>query len=162
MEKQLPPPYSIKDPLLNSEMCPSYLPPPSQEMCDTIAYPPPDLGMYIPRAYPSPSAPPSLPQPVHQHVEMPTQQTKQLVIITLPESPAIYGPSPISTRCPRCRNLITTAVRTKPTIKTHLFALLLCALGCWLCCFFPYCIDSCQSKKHFCTICKAYLAESVV
>ncbi|KAJ8925138.1 hypothetical protein NQ315_001320 [Exocentrus adspersus] len=65
-----------------------------------------------------------------------------------------FGPHPTSTVCPSCHSQIATNVKTEATTRTHLFALLLCLVGC---CCIPYCIDSCQSQNHYCPNCGAYL-----
>ncbi|XP_076272366.1 lipopolysaccharide-induced tumor necrosis factor-alpha factor homolog [Rhynchophorus ferrugineus] len=136
MDKQSPPPY-------------------------TYQAPPPNPGTYPPGSYPSqPSSgiyqPPGAPH-VNHSGQAPIHHIEHTVVIAT--APAAYGPNPIQIGCPYCHAVITTAVETEPTTKTHLFALILCVIGCWLCCCFPYCMDSCQSKKHFCPSCKAYLGE---
>ncbi|KAF7267722.1 hypothetical protein GWI33_019080 [Rhynchophorus ferrugineus] len=130
MEKELPPPYA------------------------------PQPVMYPPGAYPPPPQPgyPPPPQAGYPPIGMPTPSVGHTVIVTT-TSPAAYGPEPIGVTCPYCHAAITTTVETEPNTKTHLSALLLFVCGCWLCCCIPYCMDSCQSKKHFCPNCKAYLAE---
>ncbi|EFN65890.1 hypothetical protein EAG_09193 [Camponotus floridanus] len=45
-------------------------------------------------------------------------------------------------------------------MKTHLIALLLCALGLWCCVPCPYCMDGCLAKKHYCPSCGTYLGIS--
>ncbi|CAB3258140.1 unnamed protein product [Arctia plantaginis] len=67
------------------------------------------------------------------------------------------GPKPASLSCPSCHAQITTRVERKTTTKTHLFALLLCFLGCWCCVCVPYCMDSCQNADHYCPSCNAYI-----
>lgn len=53
--------------------------------------------------------------------------------------------------CPQCRASIQTTVKYEPSTKTHLFAGLLCLMGCWGgCCLIPYCVDSCQAAEHSC------------
>ncbi|XP_076272374.1 lipopolysaccharide-induced tumor necrosis factor-alpha factor homolog [Rhynchophorus ferrugineus] len=69
-----------------------------------------------------------------------------------------YGPDPIFMTCPFCNKPITTVIKTKPSKKTHLLALILCFLGgCCCCCLIPYCVPSCKDKLHYCPRCDTYL-----
>lgn len=106
----------------------------------------PHGGVYPPGQYPPP--------PHHGGPPPPPQHT---VIVTTTTTAGILGPVPTTTSCPHCHATITTTIETEANTKTHLFALLLCVFGCWPCCCIPYCMDSCQSKKHFCPNCRAYL-----
>ncbi|CAB3256673.1 unnamed protein product [Arctia plantaginis] len=67
------------------------------------------------------------------------------------------GPEPTPFVCKSCHAQIVTRIETKPTTKTHLFALLLCVIGCWPCVCIPYCVDSCNNTNHYCPNCNAYL-----
>ncbi|KPJ20402.1 hypothetical protein RR48_06141 [Papilio machaon] len=60
------------------------------------------------------------------------------------------GPSPAVYICKSCNNQIMTKVERKPSLRTHLFALLLCVVGCWPCVCVPYCVDSCNNADHYC------------
>ncbi|XP_006623352.1 lipopolysaccharide-induced tumor necrosis factor-alpha factor homolog isoform X1 [Apis dorsata] len=71
-----------------------------------------------------------------------------------------FGSESQQLTCPYCHAQISTRVETESNMKTHLFALLLCAFGFWCCVPCPYCIDSCLSKKHYCPACNAYLGEA--
>ncbi|KAH0535467.1 lipopolysaccharide-induced tumor necrosis factor-alpha factor homolog [Cotesia glomerata] len=68
-----------------------------------------------------------------------------------------FGPDTMRLNCPHCHADISTRVETEPSTKTHLFALLLCLVGCWCCAPCPYCMDSCLVKKHYCPSCSQYL-----
>ncbi|EDW56813.1 GM15935 [Drosophila sechellia] len=50
-----------------------------------------------------------------------------------------------------------TKVEFEPNTKTHLMALLICMLGGICCCCIPYSTDSCQSAKHTCRSCGAFV-----
>lgn len=95
--------------------------------------------------------------PPPQHGGPPPPPQQHTVIVTTTTAQSILGPNAMATTCPHCHAAIVTTVETEANTKTHLFAILLCAFGCWPCCFIPYCMDSCQSKKHFCPNCRAYL-----
>ncbi|XP_029043983.1 lipopolysaccharide-induced tumor necrosis factor-alpha factor homolog isoform X1 [Osmia bicornis bicornis] len=80
-----------------------------------------------------------------------------VVVIGAPQ----FDSEPQRLTCPHCHANISTEIQTQANTRTHLFALLLCVTGLWCCAPCPYCIDSCQTKKHYCPACKAYLGESV-
>ncbi|XP_033223208.1 lipopolysaccharide-induced tumor necrosis factor-alpha factor homolog [Belonocnema kinseyi] len=70
-----------------------------------------------------------------------------------------FGPSSQPMTCPYCHASISTRVESDPSTKTHLFALMLCLIGCWPCAPCPYCMDTCLAQKHFCPSCNAYLGQ---
>lgn len=70
-----------------------------------------------------------------------------------------FGPDTQRMNCPHCGANVSTRVETEANTKTHLFALLLCLIGCWPCVPCPYCMDSCLVKKHFCPSCQSYLGQ---
>ncbi|GLV45879.1 uncharacterized protein CBL_11676 [Carabus blaptoides fortunei] len=63
-------------------------------------------------------------------------------------------------RCPTCHNMVLTKMRSSVNPNTHIFALILCGLGCWPCALIPYCIRSCQDIDHYCPICETYLGSN--
>ncbi|XP_004927940.4 lipopolysaccharide-induced tumor necrosis factor-alpha factor homolog isoform X5 [Bombyx mori] len=67
------------------------------------------------------------------------------------------GPEPSSLTCPSCTAVIVTRVQHDASSKTHLFALILCLIGCWPCACIPYCMESCQNATHYCPNCNAYI-----
>ncbi|XP_012279489.1 lipopolysaccharide-induced tumor necrosis factor-alpha factor homolog [Orussus abietinus] len=70
-----------------------------------------------------------------------------------------FGPDTMPMTCPFCHATISTRVMQESGTKTHMFALILCLIGCWPCAPFPYCIDSCLIKKHYCPACNAFLGQ---
>lgn len=56
---------------------------------------------------------------------VPNCAIKQIFVFTL-EPVTAYGPSPVDVQCPYCHNYCRTRVRSSPTSRTHLIALLLC------------------------------------
>ncbi|KAH0954956.1 hypothetical protein HN011_000545 [Eciton burchellii] len=90
------------------------------------------------------------------YTSTPMQPPQQNVII----SNVAFGNEPQHMTCPHCQANISTRIDTEANTKTHLFALLLCVLGCWCCAPCPYCMDSCMVKKHYCPACNAYLGSS--
>ncbi|XP_058805857.1 lipopolysaccharide-induced tumor necrosis factor-alpha factor homolog [Phymastichus coffea] len=67
------------------------------------------------------------------------------------------GPDPTTMTCPHCHATITTIVENHPSMKTHLFCILICALGCICCGPCVYCVDSCLAKKHTCPNCHQFI-----
>ncbi|XP_029665904.1 lipopolysaccharide-induced tumor necrosis factor-alpha factor homolog isoform X2 [Formica exsecta] len=107
---------------------------------DKMEHPPqPGFNTSMPYPYPQPPPPP------------PPQQPS--IIITNQS----FGSESQPMVCPHCHANISTRVETEATMKTHLMALLLCLFVCWPCAPCPYCMDSCQAKKHYCPACGSYL-----
>lgn len=98
--------------------------------------------------------PPFGTSPPYPYPQPPPQPPQQPSIIITGGS---FGPETQHMVCPHCRANISTRVETEASSKTHLFALLLCVLGCWCCAPCPYCTDSCLVKKHYCPACGNYL-----
>ncbi|XP_070067978.1 lipopolysaccharide-induced tumor necrosis factor-alpha factor homolog isoform X1 [Drosophila takahashii] len=72
--------------------------------------------------------------------------------------PNVLGAVPSMATCPSCGVRRETKIEFEPNTKTHLLAFLICLLGGILCCCcIPYCSDSCQSAKHTCSNCGAYV-----
>ncbi|XP_031828352.1 lipopolysaccharide-induced tumor necrosis factor-alpha factor homolog [Nomia melanderi] len=117
--------------------------------------PPPGPGFIDPGAPPPPVySPPAgygVPPPSYG-VDPPPQQPSVVVL-----GSQNYGCDPQRMSCPFCHANILTRVETESNMKTHLFALLLFAIGFWCCSPCPYCVDSCLVKNHYCPSCKAYL-----
>ncbi|CAH0629018.1 unnamed protein product [Chrysodeixis includens] len=67
------------------------------------------------------------------------------------------GPMPANITCKSCGHEIVSRVDMKPSLKTHLFAALLCLIGCWPCVVIPYCANSCYDADHYCPNCSAYI-----
>ncbi|XP_043285961.1 lipopolysaccharide-induced tumor necrosis factor-alpha factor homolog [Venturia canescens] len=93
----------------------------------------------------------------HQHPPQgpPPQIGPNVVFVQQPA----FGPDTQPMTCPHCRASISTRVINETSTKTHLFALLLCLIGCWPCAPCPYCTDSCLTKKHYCPACNAFLGQ---
>ncbi|RZF38011.1 hypothetical protein LSTR_LSTR006410 [Laodelphax striatellus] len=89
-------------------------------------------------------------QPPPYGMQVPMQPV-QVVI------PQPLGPHSQTTSCPNCQKIITTRVDQEATMKTHLFALLLCLLFCWPCVCVPYCTETCKATNHYCPNCEAFL-----
>ncbi|KAJ0179228.1 hypothetical protein K1T71_004940 [Dendrolimus kikuchii] len=67
------------------------------------------------------------------------------------------GPKPFFRICPSCHHEVLTKIETKITIMTHLLALTLCLLECYICACLPYCMDSFKNKDHRCPHCSTFL-----
>ncbi|CAG5009848.1 unnamed protein product [Parnassius apollo] len=71
------------------------------------------------------------------------------------------GPTATVYVCKSCNQQIVTRVDRSPTMRTHLFALILCLVGCWPFACLPYCVDSCNNVDHYCTNCGAYIGSYI-
>ncbi|XP_075972727.1 lipopolysaccharide-induced tumor necrosis factor-alpha factor homolog [Anticarsia gemmatalis] len=71
------------------------------------------------------------------------------------------GPRPANIVCKSCNYQIVTRVETKASSRTHIFALILCLIGCWPCVCVPYCMDSCNNADHYCPNCSAYIGSYI-
>lgn len=100
------------------------------------------------------------PQQQHQVImQQPTYQQQPNVQII--QHGAVGAHSQIMT-CPNCHETAASKVESKANSSTHMTACLLCFLGCFCgCCLLPYFFDSCQSQKHSCKKCGAYLGNSI-
>ncbi|XP_045492206.1 lipopolysaccharide-induced tumor necrosis factor-alpha factor homolog [Colias croceus] len=67
------------------------------------------------------------------------------------------GPNSAIVVCVSCGQHITTRVERMPSVRTHLFALLICLIGCWPCACLPYCVESCNNADHYCPNCNSYV-----
>ncbi|XP_043465220.1 lipopolysaccharide-induced tumor necrosis factor-alpha factor homolog isoform X1 [Leptopilina heterotoma] len=103
-----------------------------------------------------PPPPGFAPPPSYTDVNMPPPLQPNVVIMG---APPVFGPNSQPMTCPHCHANISTRVESESSTKTHLFALLLCIIGCWPCAPCPYCMESCLNQKHFCPSCNAYLGQ---
>jgi lipopolysaccharide-induced tumor necrosis factor-alpha factor len=55
--------------------------------------------------------------------------------------------------CQFCGADVMTDVQMKPGLQAHVWALGLCAFGCWPCCLLPYFVNECQAHVHSCPNC---------
>ncbi|EDV54887.1 lipopolysaccharide-induced tumor necrosis factor-alpha factor [Drosophila erecta] len=102
-----------------------------------------------------PQAPAFPGPPSYDNTSQAYGQMNQPQMIQVP--PNVLGGVPSMATCPSCGVRRETKVEFEPSTKTHLLALLICMLGGICCCCIPYCTDSCQSAKHTCTSCGAYV-----
>ncbi|CAO1323496.1 unnamed protein product [Diamesa serratosioi] len=114
------------------------------------------------QAFPDNTFAPQQPPPSYQQHYQPQQyyqpqQQAQVIQTSIIMQSTVVGPDPTIATCPSCRATITTTVRHEAGNKTHLFALGLCLIGCWPCCLYPYCIDSCQNANHTCPNCNSFV-----
>ncbi|XP_059060280.1 lipopolysaccharide-induced tumor necrosis factor-alpha factor homolog [Achroia grisella] len=85
------------------------------------------------------------------------------VTVTSPPAAAVVligqqmGPEPAIAVCNTCNQQMVTRTDQRPTMRTHLTALLLLLLGCWPCVCIPYCMNSCLHVDHYCTRCGAFV-----
>jgi lipopolysaccharide-induced tumor necrosis factor-alpha factor len=65
---------------------------------------------------------------------------------------------PVQCQCPNCHNSVTSEVTYVTGTLAWLLCLIMFFVGLWICCFIPFCIDSCQDAVHMCPVCKYQLA----
>ncbi len=65
-----------------------------------------------------------------------------------------FGDSPVVLRCHLCREEIRTYVIYDVGTRAWTICAGLCLLGCWFgCCLLPFCTESLQEARHFCSHC---------
>ncbi|XP_032528391.2 uncharacterized protein LOC116778485 [Danaus plexippus] len=104
--------------------------------------------------YPSPS--------FVQHTPPPNYATAFDIYVDNPITqppPRIYnfGFTPMPIVCPQCGHTGMTVVTCKITLCTHLCAMSLCLMCCWICAPLPYVLRSCKDVYHYCRNCRSYL-----
>ncbi|XP_017114724.1 lipopolysaccharide-induced tumor necrosis factor-alpha factor homolog [Drosophila elegans] len=103
-------------------------------------------------------APPSY---ISTQQQNPNQNQAQPLIVAQPQFvqvlPNVLGMVPSMATCPNCGVRRKTKVEFEPSAKTHLLAMLICLVGGICCCCIPYCSPTCQSAKHTCESCGAYV-----
>uniref|UniRef100_A0A2A4JWY3 LITAF domain-containing protein n=1 Tax=Heliothis virescens TaxID=7102 RepID=A0A2A4JWY3_HELVI len=106
--------------------------------------------------------PPMMPRPVMAQPGVVYQANVNMMPAVIP---VVVGPqmgpkeSPMT--CPSCNHQIVTRVEYKTSLRTHLFAALLCVIGCWPCAFVPYFVDSCRNADHYCPNCNSYIGSYI-
>ncbi|XP_012264894.1 lipopolysaccharide-induced tumor necrosis factor-alpha factor homolog [Athalia rosae] len=70
---------------------------------------------------------------------------------------ASVGPDPCNITCQLCGETGITRTDKGASTRTHLFALVLCLVGCWPCAPCVYCVDSLLATKHYCGKCNAFV-----
>ncbi|OMJ91421.1 hypothetical protein SteCoe_6000 [Stentor coeruleus] len=68
------------------------------------------------------------------------------------------GTVPRQFYCPNCNRFNWSKVSNKPGLFTWLLCTYLCLIGCWLCCYLPFCVKKCQDTVHTCAACDENLA----
>lgn len=68
-----------------------------------------------------------------------------------------FGFTPMPILCPECGFTGMTVVASKITLSTHLCAIILCLLCCWVCAPLPYVLRSCKDVYHYCRNCRNFL-----
>ncbi|KAG6448061.1 hypothetical protein O3G_MSEX005320 [Manduca sexta] len=119
-----------------------------------------------PSSYPEQPPPYSGPAPSHQPMQPYGMQATVVQPTVVPTViPMVVGqqmsPGAARVTCRSCGMEIITRVESRPTMRTHLFAALLCLIGCWPCVCVPYCVDSCNNADHYCPNCNAYVGSYI-
>lgn len=127
-------------------------------------YPPhPQHNPYPPQHHHHGGMYPPMPQPgqeTHHHIhyvpppvinEQPAPAPPTIIV-----TPQV-GPDPTMITCPSCRETVVTRMDYESSTRTHVMAGLCCLFGCWICCWMPYCMDSCRNGNHYCPNCGSFL-----
>jgi len=131
--------------------------PPAQQ-----GYPPAQPG-YPPAQPGYPPAQPGYPpaQPGYQAAN-PGYTTNTTTIITA--QPAVvttravaFYEHPVSMVCPSCQAQVVSSVQYDVGTFAWLLCLLMAFFGFWICCFIPFCVDSCKDAIHNCPNCHVQL-----
>ncbi|XP_030572352.1 lipopolysaccharide-induced tumor necrosis factor-alpha factor homolog [Drosophila novamexicana] len=150
MEKQEPPPYTEQPlPETQPQPMPQATPQAQISFVPAQAYQPYPTGPTQPPLYP----------PMQQQQQPPGSCV--LIHTTQPIHVPV-GRDPTFVRCPTCRNDVVTTIQNTPTGRTHMWALLLCLIGCWPCVCVPYCVDSCKTANHYCPVCNAFIGSRML
>jgi len=118
------------------------------------AYPPPPPPPSYQYAQPYPQSPPhpqSMPPPVYQ-----PQQTTYVVAVQPNQA---WGLFPQACLCQFCGREVISAVRSEPGIAAWVSCGIMCIVGLWPCCLYPFCIDSCNDKYHVCPECNRIMGK---
>ena len=65
---------------------------------------------------------------------------------------------PFACQCPHCGAAVTTELSFANNGFTFMGCLGLALLGCYPCCFIPFCMDDCKSAVHTCPRCRGVVA----
>ena len=101
-------------------------------------YPYPNAASYPPYPQPQQYPPQANSQADYNHEDLQRKRSKQLY-------------------CPNCRRYGWTRITLKTGLINHICCGYLCIIGCWLCCWIPYCCDECKDAEHFCEYCNTLL-----
>lgn len=63
------------------------------------------------------------------------------------------GFTPRQFYCPNCNRFNWSKVSNKIGVFSWLICMYMCLIGCWVCCFIPFLVSSCQDTVHSCAAC---------
>jgi lipopolysaccharide-induced tumor necrosis factor-alpha factor len=107
------------------------------------------VGTFIPSpSFVQPTPPPNYTAAFDIYIDAP-----------MPPPPRVYnfGFASMPVVCPDCGYTGMSMVTSKITLCTHLCAVILCVLCCWVCAPLPYILRSCKDVYHYCRNCRNFL-----
>jgi len=99
--------------------------------------------------------------PYQQQQGYPPPPTHTTVVMNQPAlvtaAPVSFHEFPVALTCPSCRAQVVSAVHYDAGSFAWLLCIVMFCFGFWICCFIPFCVDSCKDAVHHCPNCSVTL-----
>ena len=90
-----------------------------------------------------------------------TAQPLDVSNVVLLTQTTAFGADPAIVTCPSCHQNVRTKIKKTAKAEAWVWSSMLCILGCQLCCWIPFVIDSCYEVKHTCPNCRTTIASGI-
>ncbi|KAK1876973.1 Lipopolysaccharide-induced tumor necrosis factor-alpha factor like [Dissostichus eleginoides] len=130
---------------------------PPQQQAPPYPGPPMNYGGAMPQPgpYAQPGYHPAAPPPMYQgDVAYAPATAVPATTVTHVIVGHVLHDVPGQTVCPHCQQSVITRIERTAGLMTWAICAGLGLFGCFLCCFIPFCIDSCQDVEHRCPSCQ--------